>query len=198
MKNKMVARSPSPRLRLHFFGYEEIGELAKWGPGRRNHYIVQYVLRGEGYYNGRLVKTGQGFVMRPGEAVEYHPDAEDPWQYFFMTFSGEICDELCQTYFCPDENGIFSFGFHKELTEYADRLFPVENERGTLSVEEGLSVFFHLLALHGVERPKGGSNRYVEEAKNYIRLNFHRPLSISEVALSLNITDRYLYNLFIK
>ncbi len=198
VKQKLISKNELGSFRLWFFGYEENGLRAKWGPGRRNFYIIQYVLHGRGYYNGHPVKKGQGFVMRPKELVEYHPDEENPWQYFFMIFNGDPSEEICHRYFCPDRDGIFTFDFRAALSEYVNTLFTKQNERGVMSAEEGLSAFYHVLSFH---RPKGGvadGNRYVEEAKNYMHLNFHRSLAITEVAAAQNITDRYLYNLFIK
>lgn len=42
------------------------------------------------------------------------------------------------------------------------------------------------------------ANRYVEEAKRYIDTNFYREITVTEIADSVGINDRYLYNLFMK
>ena len=42
------------------------------------------------------------------------------------------------------------------------------------------------------------ANKYIKNAKQYMKVNFHRKLTICEIADNLNISDRYLYNLFIK
>ncbi len=198
MKSKYVIRSGSERLNLFAFGREEISQQAKWGPGKRDLYIVQYVLNGKGFYNGRPVEKGQGFLMRPMETGEYHSSEEEPWQYFFLLFSGTESETVCQRYLRPDENGIFTYSFRRALSEYAEELLAQKNETETVSAEIGFSVFFRLLAFHSAEDRSFDGNRYVEDAKNYIRLNYHRPLSVPEIAASLNINDRYLYNLFVK
>lgn len=41
-------------------------------------------------------------------------------------------------------------------------------------------------------------NRYVEEAKKYMNIHFYRNISVTEIANSIGINDRYLYNLFMK
>ena len=42
------------------------------------------------------------------------------------------------------------------------------------------------------------SNKYIIEAKKYMEQNYYRRVSIYEVADMLHISDRYLYNLFVK
>ena len=67
-------------LQILQFGYEPVSAKAKWGPGRRNFYILQYVLEGKGYYNGIPVTKNQGFLIRPMTSAQYHPYPEEPWK----------------------------------------------------------------------------------------------------------------------
>ena len=65
MFTKITAMHSLAHLRIAEFGYEDIREKAKWDRGRRNYYIIHYVLEGEGYYNGRHVQKDEGFLIRP-------------------------------------------------------------------------------------------------------------------------------------
>lgn len=194
MKARSVMRGTSPVLRIRHFGTEDIPTQAKWGPGARNVYIFHYVLKGKGYFNGNLVEKNQGFLIRANEFVEYHFDESEPWQYFWVIFEGDSCEEICQKYIKADENGIFLFSFADELCALCARLFA---SSFSLSQTEALAVFFHLLSLHE-ERTLRRGNHYVSDAKNYMRLHIHQPITIEQVAMALGISDRYLYNLFIK
>ena len=58
------------------FGMETEWQKARWGPGRRTEGIVHYVLRGEGVFNGHLVRENQGFYISPNSFCEYYSSEE--------------------------------------------------------------------------------------------------------------------------
>ena len=184
---------PGDDLQILQIGYEPVGRKAKWGPGRRNFYILQYVLEGKGYFNGAPVEKGQGFLMRPMMPVEYHPDPERPWNYFWICFDGQAAKNLCDAYIHTDENGIFSFNFRSAITQ---KLNELVDRPGNLGKLYALSVFYSVLANHEQTRPN--KNPYVDQAVSYMQMNFHRPLTVEEVATTCGVDDRYLYNLFVK
>lgn len=194
MKMRSVLQGDSLLLKICHFGYENIGNDAKWGRGSRNVYILHYVLEGSGFFNDFSVKNGQGFLIRPMQSVEYHFDEIDPWKYFWVVFEGEYADQICQKYIKTDTHGIFTYGFCQNLIFQIGKIF---SEKFPLGEAEAMSLFFYLLSMHKVSLPRS-DNHYVTEAQNYIHLNFHRPLTVKEIAASQNIADRYLYNLFIK
>lgn len=181
-------------LKIAEFGYEDVGEHAKWERGRRNLYIIHYVLSGEGFYNCKRVCGGEGFLIRPMKEAKYFPNPKNPWKYFWISFHGTAADEICQKHIITADNDIFSYDFRAHLTDFTRRLF---SEESALSELKALAYFYEILSRHRCE-PKTNKNRYVEEAKNYVNLNFHRPISVRELADAQKINDRYLYNLFIK
>ena len=75
---------------LYSVGYEDQPSLAHWGPGRRDYCILHYVTRGKGLFNGREVHAGQGFYIHAGQMHEYHADAREGWNYFWMILSEEL------------------------------------------------------------------------------------------------------------
>ena len=179
-------------LQILQFGYEPTGDRAKWGPGRRNQYILHYVLEGKGCYNGFLVTKGQGFLIRPMESTHYYPDTAEPWRYIWVCFAGSAAEAICRNHITTDENGIFTCN-----REPAELLHSLQTSPPLLGKMLALSFFYRMLSWHEkLQTPP--VNRYVDGAAEYMERNFHRPLTISEVAQSQNIDDRYLYNLFIK
>ena len=180
-------------LQILQFGYEPVGVKAKWGPGRRNFYILHYVLEGKGYYNGFPVTKNQGFLIRPMTSAQYYPDPEESWKYFWICFAGVAGEKICQEHIHTDENGIFSYDFRPVLTQKVSELSEREQNLGQM---HALSVFYSIVSNHEKHQPR--QNRYVDEAVNFINLNFHRPLTVGEIAHTCGIDDRYLYNLFVK
>ena len=125
--------------------------------------------------------------------VEYHPDSAQPWNYFWICFDGRAAKRLCDAYIHTDENGIFSFNFRSAITQ---KLNELVDRPGNLGKLYALSVFYSVLANHEQTRPN--KNPYVDQAVSYMQMNFHRPLTVEEVATTCGVDDRYLYNLFVK
>ena len=195
MRLKSIQQSDQTHLCIRQFGMEENGKDARWGPGiRKTVYIFHYVLTGKGFFNGVPLEKNQGFLIRAGELLEYHYDPDDPWQYFWVMWEGDLADDICQKYIQTDEHGIFRYDFTEQLMEMITKLFFSPRP---LSHAEGLSAFFYFLSLHE-EKTEHKSNQYVSDAKYYMYLHIHQPISVVEVAAALGISDRYLYNLFIK
>ena len=184
----------SEALGIFCFGYAEGTEDTRWGRGSRSVYILHFVLDGAGFFNGRRVEKNCGFVIRPDQSVEYHPDESAPWKYFWVIFSGDQSENICKNHISSNRDGIFSFSFDATLSDLSARVLA---DGEPLSQSYALALFFYILSLGDSASPRD-SNRYVSEAKNYINLNFYRPISITELAAAQNISDRYLYNLFIR
>ncbi|MBR5553203.1 MAG: AraC family transcriptional regulator [Clostridia bacterium] len=176
------------------FGIEENSALAHWGRGTRDKTLIHYVLRGYGYFNGRKVSAGEGFFICRNSMHEYHSSKKDPWVYFWVSLTGERADGLCKKYISVDEYGIFTYNFCEKLLRFSKNFF--ENH-SVLGNAETHGIFYLLMSYHE-KKPEISGNRHVIEAKKYIDSNFHRPLTISEIAGSLFISDRYLYNLFVE
>jgi AraC-like DNA-binding protein len=194
MKTKITAMHELSHLRIAEFGYEDVGERAKWERGRRNLYIIHYVLAGEGYYNGKAVGADEGFLIRPMQEAKYFANPDNPWKYFWISFDGPSSDEICKKHITTDSSDIFKYDFRTYLCDFIGKLFSKKTSLGEL---KSLAYFYDIISRHKSE-PQAKKNKYVEEAKSFINLNVHRQVSVCEIAKSLKISDRYLYNLFIK
>lgn len=176
------------------YGYEDISKNAHWGKGRRDTYILHYVLDGEGFFNGHIVKSGEGFLITPKMLHEYHSSQSKPWKYFWITFKGDAAPFIYEKYINISKNNIFEYNFQRKLMNLLSQMFSVS---GTLSEAKALSYFFMLLSYHE-KKSSINANHYVEEAKKYMNIHFCRDITVTEVAASICINDRYLYNLFVK
>ena len=188
-----ITASENKNLGVTYFGTENIWQDAHWGCGVRNSTILHYVLSGEGYYNGNKVTAGEGFFIPKNKLHEYHSSKEYPWTYFFVVLHGCDADSICEKYLNTDENGIFCYSFFEELNIFIKQLFS----SSSMSATKAMGMFLILMSMHEEPEPLS-KNMYVKEAKDYIKNNLHRTISIPEIAASLHISDRYLYNLFIK
>lgn len=194
MKTINITDNEWENLKILSFGTEEISGNAHWGKGVRYDTIIHYVLKGEGYFNGTPVKEGQGFLIKKNTLCEYHSSENNPWKYFWVILNGTEDEKICRKYLDCDKNGIFNYDFKDELKNFAKSFF---GKYKNLSYVRATGIFFMLMSYHKKEE-KPFANKYVSETKKYIEQNCYRNISVNEIAKNLHISDRYLYNLFIK
>lgn len=194
MQTWQTKNSAEEALQILQYGTEQNGERARWGPGRRNFYILHYVLEGKGYFNGTPVEKGQGFLIEPLKSAMYHPEPTNPWKYFWVSFAGEEAEKLCEEYVHADDQGLFSCDFVPKVAELLRKLQAKEKMIGPMYA---FSLFYQLMSFHETYQTPL-RNRYVDEAVRFIHLNFHQPLTVREIGGVCNVDDRYLYNLFVR
>ena len=79
-------------LRMVNCGIEDCTPSHKWGSGIRDRYIVHLVISGIGVFKTNnkefVVNEGEGFLITPGEVIEYSADFHSPWTYAWVGFDG--------------------------------------------------------------------------------------------------------------
>jgi len=79
-------------LSVYNVGFQSCDSLYQWGPGIRDHYLIHYIISGKGRYtvNGSVhtLTPGDAFLVYPNTEVIYQADAEDPWEYTWVGFTG--------------------------------------------------------------------------------------------------------------
>ena len=82
-------------LLLQFCGYSTTEPLHSFGPVVRPHYIIHFILNRKGIFQIREktyhLETGQGFLIEPDELTFYQSDAQEPWEYLWIGFNGNLC-----------------------------------------------------------------------------------------------------------
>lgn len=174
-------------------GIEQDGAQAHWGPGRREWYILHYVLRGRGIFNGQPVAAGNGFLIRPGQLHEYHADPAQPWQYFWLIFGGSAAESYVRHAGCAAAQ--FPVPFTAALLRLAERL---RLRAGAIPHYEALAVFFEIWAMHTAGTRPTGERALIRQAKMHIESSLSAPPTVCGIADALHISDRYLYNLFVR
>ena len=57
-------------------------------------YILHFVFRGSGYFNGRHIRAGQMFLVRKNEPAAWRPEPDDPWEYGYVNGNGRAFEEM--------------------------------------------------------------------------------------------------------
>ncbi len=183
--------------KLLYIGVNGNPDSARFGPGIREQYMVQYVLRGKGYFNGHLVTTGQGYYVTPNMLEEYYPDPLDPWEYLNISSRDKSMEELLPFYNADPETNIFSFDSVNELKSICQLLKPLYKKRmDTFTMTE---FFMRIINSHIFidSNPPGDKTLFIQ-AQNYIHAHLHTSLPVKDLTDTMNLSQQYLHKLFIK
>ena len=169
-------------------GQERCAPRHRFGPFARNEYLIHYCLSGKGVlwdkYGTHHVKAGELFVIRPSEITTYEADAQEPWHYVWIGFSGkraEIFSTNQSVYPCPD--GVFRHLCNLvEAKEIAPDIY-------TSVIHE---IIYHLFSktVHKEDIPA--------KIKRYVRYNYMKHISVESISVLFGYERTYLYRVFKK
>lgn len=169
------------------FGYETCKSGHFWGPGIRTHWLLHFVVSGEGIYqtegNTYHLKAGQMFVAKPYTQIFYQADAENPWEYIWLAFisDGPLPTELPPVLTCPELLPLF------ESLKLATALQNGRTEYLCSKIWE----LFSLLLERNPEKPD-----YIQQAVSYIHAEFMNELTVQSLSDRLGLDRTYFSALF--
>lgn len=196
---------------MYQFGYEQCDPGHSFGPATRNHYLFHYILSGTGTLmagNSKgetrtySVKSGQGFMIFPGQINTYIADEQLPWEYMWIEFDGlRIKETLSVTDLCKDAPVYHSHS--KELREkLADEMLYIVNhpQESSFHLIGHLYLFLDYLLQSAKSTKLVSSGRmsdyYIKEAINYMEQNFQNNISIEDIAAVCGINRSYFGKIF--
>ncbi len=171
--------------------------------------VIHYVSKGKGTFkvNNKTFNLKQGdiFIILKGMNVEYMASMDDPWEYYWIGFSGSnsieylnrtsIIDSYAVT--CKEDSKISSIILN--MCEISKNYNPSSSDDIVL-----LRELYSLLYTFIKEFPKEFEYKdkelhtYIQEAINFINSNYMNSITINEVANHVNLSRSYLYKMFIK
>ncbi len=198
MRYQIYADNTTNFLGINSMGYSDDPLITRFGPGFRNQYIIHYVTRGSGYYNGTLVREGQGFLISPNQKECYYPTEEDPWAFLWIIATGELMDGIFEKYDIDPKTKVFAYGNLSDLNHTAD--YIVQNHNRIMESTRILERFLHILNGHAARTyshpEKSNAEVYVDFCVDYIERNIHQKITIRELTALLGVTQPYLYKIF--
>ncbi len=182
---------------MYQFGHEQCEPGHSFGPATRNHYLFHYVLSGTGTlmadnakgitqtYN---IKSGQGFLIFPGQINTYIADDKLPWEYIWIEFDGLRVKEALTTTELTKNNPVYhthSKDIREKLVE--EMLYITRHPSESPYHLIGHMYLFLDYLMQSAKSSKlvpGGkmSDFYIKEAMNYIEQNFQNDISIEDIA----------------
>ena len=171
--------------------------------------VIHYVTKGYGTFkfNGKVYNLKQGdiFILLKGMQVEYVASIDDPWEYYWIGFSGSNANEyLNRTSItdscvanCEENSKIPQIILN--MCEISKTYNPSSSD-DILLLKELYSLLYSLIE----EFPKPFEYKdkelhtYIQDALNFINSNYMHSITVQEIADYVNLSRSYLYKMFIK
>ena len=185
-------------LKINAMGFSGDSAVTRFGPGQRNSYIIHYVTKGKGYYNGNPVTEGNGFLIYPGQLEEYCADTSNPWEFLWIISSDSAMKEIFSRYSVHPDTLIFEYDSVPVVKKIANEIISKNNE--ILDSLKMLEIFLHILNSHIYKQfalqHKPNSEIYLDFCVDYIESNIHKKITVEELSELLGVSQPYLYKLF--
>lgn len=194
----IISNESSRLLKIDNIGFSHDPSNNRFGPGKRNLYLIHYVFGGKGYFNGHTLSAGQGFLIKPGTNEYYYPDNLSPWSFLWVTSQDPAIEEIFQCLQKGTDDAVFNYDYTARVLALCESI--KQNHNTNYSAAKILEIFLNLFNNHSdsAARFEKNSDMYFEYAANYIKANIYRPIRVSELVDTLGITQPYLYKIFIE
>lgn len=198
-------------LGMYQYGYEQCEPGHSFGPATRNHYLFHYIISGTGTLmadNAKgetqtySIKSGQGFLIFPGQITTYIADQNLPWEYVWIEFDGLRVKEAIDL----TELSVNSPVYHshsKDLREQLmnEMLYIVHHAKESpFHLIGHLYLFLDYLTQSAkstkLVQSSKMSDYYIKEAINYIEQNFQNNITIEDIAAVCGINRSYFGKIF--
>lgn len=186
-------------------GLSRTEPMHSFGPALKPHYLIHYILSGKGKFSiggeEYPLEAGCGFLITPDELAFYQADAEEPWTYVWVGFSGTLAAEYVNNIGLSVRQPVF----RSEASEELYRIVKDMMDHNTYDLSHDLrrngqlGVFLSVIAEGSRVEKSGGDDRaniYVRKAVSFIESNYCNPIKVTDVADYVCINRSYLYTLF--
>lgn len=197
-----VSQRPELSLTVYNVGFQKCPPDYGWGPGVRDHFLLHYIVSGRGTYDsgGRTFVLGPGdaFLARPDTPIYYRADPTDPWEYYWVGFSGPSAALLlAQTPFSASRPVL-----HPAAGDRLRRaLLDIYKARGA-DYPSAVRMAGYLQAALGLlmdAAPAHGTDAladYARRGADFIQQNYSRDISVEAVAAHVGVSRSYLHRAF--
>ena len=192
-------------------GYEQCDPAHSFGPAARNHYLFHYVISGtgtlmaddaKGVTQTYSIKSGQGFLIFPGQINTYYADSRLPWEYAWIEFDGLRVKEALDLTELSKNTPVYhphSKDLRKQMLH--EMLYVVNHAKESpFHLIGHLFLFFDYLTRSAkstrLVQSSKMSDYYIKEAINYIEQNFQNSITIEDIAAVCGINRSYFGKIF--
>ncbi len=184
-------------------GFTACHPLHRPGPIRYLNYVLHFGLKGRcKYFSGGAeydLAHGDGFVILPGQRVDYVADEHDPCQFIYVIFNGAAAPELMRRLKLDESNVFFRFDTDKNFTDLLYKLHSsCKNvDCGGYDANANLlMVLAQLMRQSESRKIQRAASDYLKKAVDYIEYHYQYKFTNVDLAAHVGLERSYLYRLF--
>ena len=191
-------------LSVYNVGYQLCDPLYQWGPGIRDHYLIHYIISGEGYYTTKGIShhlhAGDSFLVYPNTEVTYYADEKNPWEYAWVGFTGSDAAMILQATDFSKSSPVINKTPDGSLIQ--KRILEIYDNRGNeyINAVEMTGRLYTLLAIYMQNATKktdaNTAQSYVQKAIEFITSNYSYPITIEDIASYVGLSRSHLFRSF--
>lgn len=175
--------------------------------GQRAHYIIHFVLEGQGTYTNYNPITNTKTELKPNtvfaiykyDSVFYQSDPANPLHYCWIGFDGEESEKLLEYIGFSPNNLTFECNSPKKLYSAFLRLFETWKKKDKYRL---LSEFFNLISV--LRECNTTKQKYAHESQNdlyvrvenYIKMHVMDNIKVSDIANFVHLDRCYFSKIF--
>ena len=198
-------------LGLYQFGWEKCDPGHSFGPAARNHYLFHYIISGTGTLMADntagetqtyQIKSGQGFLIFPGQINTYIADTSIPWEYVWLEFDGLRVKEVIDlTSLSPDDPVYRSHSKDQRELMMNEMLYIAHHAKESpfhLIGHLYLFLDYFLDSCRSTQLVQSGrmSDFYIKEAISFIEQNFQNHITVEDIAAFCGVNRSYFGKIF--
>lgn len=194
---------PSNELYIFECGFEHCAPREPYQYEQIDYYLIHYILEGEGLFfiNGEChhLKAGDGFMIPPNTDNNYYPLTDNPWVYRWIGINGIKAKEMLSLCGFTDANYIFHYDKDDKLDTYFKKIYECCCEN---YLYKALGYLYQTLSLLIVDSTHTNLQNapqyqeYITKSIDYIKRNYEKNITVSDVSSYLNINRSYFYKIF--
>ena len=190
-------------LSVYETGWEHKKKSSCYGPSIREYYIMHLVTKGKGKLiidkKTYDVKEGDCFLVPPNLMTSYTADSIDPFSYYWIGFGGiDALELLIKAGFLSNDTYVIHPIHYDTILKRLINVTNVNSTDGTAEyvlIGELYLIFADMINVSAVHSNEAA---YMEEALRFIKENYQKFITVSDIANHLGIDRTYLFRLFKK
>lgn len=191
-------------LSVYNVGFQKCDPLYQWGPGIRDHYLIHYIISGKGIYKVQgtthELSAGDCFLVYPKEQVIYQADADDPWEYAWVGFTGSDAAMILRaTDFSNNNPVIKDIPYGDDVKRQILHIYDARGNEFEHAVEMTGRLYTTLaLFMHGASSSstQNTSQSYVQKGIEFITANYSYPITVEDIADYVGLSRSHLFRSF--
>ncbi len=190
-------------LSVYETGWEHKKANSTYGPSIRDYYIMHLVTKGKGklIIDKKVyeVEEGDCFIVPPNIMTSYTADDVEPFSYYWIGFGGiDALELLTKAGFLSKDTYVIHPVHYDNILKRLINVTNVNSMDGTAEYVLIGELYLIFADMIKVTAEKNNEALYMEEAIRFVKDNYHRFITVSDVADHLGIDRTYLFRLFKK